>query len=156
MEFEMTKLEPQAQSAAITGLNVLLVEDDDDDADILKSVLMNDRRVADTVRAANGEEALAWLERTSRRPDLIIVDLNMPILDGFTFLTRMRMLRGFKGVPVAVLTSSSHSADYHKSLIRRADTFITKPDDMRSLTAVVGRLLDHLTSEMKLPCLLAA
>lgn len=141
---------------APNGCHVLVVEDDDDDAGVLESILLRDRRVGQLVRAVNGEEAIGWLEQAGHRPDLIIVDLNMPVLDGHGFLTQLRMARGFKHVPVAVLTCSSRAADYHRALVRRADTFITKPDEVRRLISVVDRLLQHLAGDRKFPVLLAA
>jgi CheY-like chemotaxis protein len=152
----MTTIQSVENLGSAMGYCILFVEDDDDDAEILQSVLVADRRVAQVVRSTNGEEALAWLERAPRKPDLVIVDLNMPIVDGHTFLTRLKLLRGFKNVPVAVLTSSSLAADYHRSLVRRADTFITKPDEYRGLVSVMNRLVDHLAWDVKFPCLLAA
>lgn len=138
------------------GYSILFVDDDDDDAKILEAVLRVDSRVDEAVRAKNGEEALAWLKRAARKPDLVIVDLNMPIVDGHAFLTRLKLLRDFKPIPVAVLTSSSAAAAYHRSLVRRADTFITKPDEHRGLVAIMTRLIDHLASDKKLPSRLAA
>jgi CheY-like chemotaxis protein len=152
----MAQLHTATNPDTAMGYRILIVEDDDDDAEILQSVLMKDRRVCELARATNGEEALAWLEHGAGKPDLVVLDLNMPIVDGHAFLTRLRSLRGFKTVPVAVLTSSSQATDYHRSLIRRADTFITKPDELAGLVAVMGRLLDHLACQVKLPCLMAA
>jgi CheY-like chemotaxis protein len=152
----MTDLQTTTNPETTMGYSILFVEDDDDDAEILKSVLIKDRRVAQAVHATNGEEALDWLEHAPRKPDLVIVDLNMPVLDGHAFLTRLKLLRGYKNVPVAVLTSSSMAADYHRSLVRRADTFITKPDEFQGLVSVMSRLVDHLAWDVKFPCLLAA
>jgi CheY-like chemotaxis protein len=152
----MTTIATRKDAPSGAGFHILLVEDDDDDVYVLESVLMSDRRVASVARATNGEEALAWIEHGRQRADLILVDLNMPILDGHGFLTRFRMLRGQKNVPVAVLTSSGAASDYHRSLVRRADTFITKPSEYAGLVSVVGQLLDHLTWEVRLPVLLAA
>lgn len=136
------------------GLQILLVEDDDDDAVLIETVLQADKRVSEIWRCRDGLEASEFLDGATR-PDLVIADVNMPRKDGFAFLRDVRASKNGKSLPVAIMTSSAHATDYHASLLARANTFITKPDSYDELEATLKRLIRAFIWEDALPPLFA-
>jgi CheY-like chemotaxis protein len=92
------------QEPAVSQGTVLVVEDDRDVRDFLLRAL----RVAGcaAVGAAHGREALAWLRAAARPPGLILLDLHMPVMDGWQFLSERRRDPALAAVPVAVLSAS--------------------------------------------------
>jgi two-component system chemotaxis response regulator CheY len=87
--------------------------------------------------AANGADALAKLPKT--RPDVIVLDLMMPIMDGWTFLTRLRSEPAHAGIPVLVISASHDLASSAPRLGARA--CVAKPFDLDVLLAVIDRLM---------------
>jgi len=93
-----------------------------------------------TVEAGNGQEALECM-KTMRTVDLIITDLNMPVMDGITFVQNVRRLVALKYVPVLLLTTETRTEHKEKAKAAGATGWLTKPFDPKQLTAVVQRLL---------------
>lgn len=92
------------------------------------------------LEAANGEEALACIARAPG-VDLVITDLNMPLMDGIALLRKIRELAAMRHVPVLLLTTESRAE--HKQLAKQAGAtgWLTKPFDTNQLKAVVQRVL---------------
>lgn len=122
------------------GLHILLVEDDDDDAMMLEAILREDKRVGEVWRVRDGVEALEFLA-DENRPDLVIADVNMPRKSGFAFLEEVRSTKSGRALPVVMMTSSSQAIDYHRSLMTRANTFITKPSSYNDLSRILKKLI---------------
>jgi CheY-like chemotaxis protein len=137
------------------GLTVLIIEDDDDDATEIAEILTDLGCVGTVFRAANGEDADQWVTLAEDQPDLIICDLNMPRVNGFGFLTRLRASR-VEPPPVVILTSSNRQGDYSRSLVRQAVTYIQKPHSYNALVEVLTRLMSTLTTGNPLPPRFAA
>ena len=120
---------------ACTSARILIVEDNADLAfGLQKTLEANSYRVA---VAGNGTLALAMVR--TERPDLVILDLMMPIVDGFTVLQKMRR-EGFD-VPVLILSAKSEEADKLRGFRAGADDFVTKPFGLLELVARVAALL---------------
>lgn len=136
------------------GLNLLLVEDDDDDAFEVISVLLQDPRVHAVRRAADGQEAMDWLADKRSDTDLIVCDINMPRMNGFEFLKQIQATRN--SPPVVMLTASGRGEDYHRSLMRDAATYIRKPDTHQALVDVLNVMVCSYQLRQKMPPLLAA
>ena len=117
----------------MTSGGILLVEDDVDVRAALRGVLEDDGW--DVSEAGNGREALALLG--TRRPEVVLLDLNMPVMDGFDFLAELRRIPGCADVPVVVLTARDLTNDDRRRL-RGASQVLNKGDI--SLRALVGRL----------------
>ena len=116
---------------------ILLVEDFEDTRDMLATELRgHGYRV---VEAANGREALDAAGR--ERPDLVLMDLSLPALDGLSAVYRMRESEGLRRVPV--IACSAHSAGTHMKAARAVgcDEYVTKPVDLARLRETVARLL---------------
>jgi DNA-binding response OmpR family regulator len=89
-------------------------------------------------------------------PDLVIADVNMPRKSGFSFLEEVRGSKSGKFLPVVMMTSSSQAVDYHKSLMTRANTFITKPNTYDELSRVLKKLIRAFIWQESLPTLFSA
>jgi CheY-like chemotaxis protein len=127
-----------------TGLCVLMVEDSDADAYLIMRALEDNPRVARIVRARDGEEALGMVERDEVTPDVALVDLHMPRMNGFNLLVA---LAGHvdSEFPAIVLTSSSAPRDAVRSRLRRAVRVVIKPD-------TVAEFHEALTTAMDAVC----
>lgn len=124
------------EDAALRSLRVLFVEDDEADAYLIERALNRAPSVRQSVRARNGEEALALLDSGDVLPDLAIIDLQMPRKNGLSLLIDLN----YRAVsfPMVVLTSSTTRSDAIRSKLRGAVHVLTKPhaaddwDDMLS------------------------
>jgi CheY-like chemotaxis protein len=96
------------------GLRVLLVEDDLADTYLIKSALQQDKRVGEIFHPGDGAEALELLRTLDVAPDVAIIDLNMPLKDGFSLLVELSCREG-PTIPKVVLTSSLARDDHVRS-----------------------------------------
>jgi two-component system, chemotaxis family, chemotaxis protein CheY len=92
------------------------------------------------VEAADGQQALDALNRMGR-VDLVVTDLNMPVLNGIDFVQRMRKLPAFKFTPVLLLTTETRTEQKDKAKAAGATGWLTKPFDPGKLRAVVQKVL---------------
>ncbi len=118
------------QAVELSQVRVLLVEDDDDDASIALDILHRCENVSEVRRSEDGCLALERLTAESEPYHVIVLDLNMPVIDGFEFLRQMRSLPNSNDVRVIVLTTSKAFPDVRRALIASATCFITKPDSV--------------------------
>jgi len=113
---------------------ILVVDDDDELAEVVRQVLRDAGHSVATVR--HGAAALELVSHHS--PDLILLDLSMPIMDGWSFVTQYRRTAK-QGARIVLLTANQHAPEIARTL--QADGYITKPFEMEDLLAVVGREL---------------
>jgi two-component system alkaline phosphatase synthesis response regulator PhoP/two-component system response regulator VicR len=119
------------------GQTILVV---DDDPHVLRLVEINLKQIGCEVRTApDGEEAL--LQITASRPDLVILDVMMPRLDGFETLKRLRSDSTYDDLPVIMLTARSQDEDVFEGYGRGAQWYLTKPFAPDELRSTVRRLL---------------
>lgn len=116
---------------------ILIVEDDPDLRRILKLQLLSQDFTV--VEAGNGAEGFEAIQ--ADRPDCIILDLMMPVMDGFGFLKRVRSLMALKDVPIIILTASEDERHKVRGYQYQADCYMSKPYDLDALTAKVHKLL---------------
>jgi two-component system chemotaxis response regulator CheY len=118
--------------------NVLVVDDSTSMRALVCSTLK--QLSFSTFEAPNGHDAL---ERIRAMPsvDLIITDLNMPVMDGITFVQNVRKIAALKYVPVLLLTTETRTEHKDKAKAAGATGWLTKPFDPKQLTAVVQRIL---------------
>ena len=131
---------------------VLLYVEDEDAAFVLFETAVRAAKIdVQLHRAADGEQALELLRRTnldgSIRPDLVVLDLNLPRKNGFEVLTEIKNNDRLRTIKVIVFTSSSLSADKRKSLALGAQSFITKPFSFDSFVEAVKTACSYLPSE---------
>jgi two-component system, cell cycle response regulator DivK len=121
----------------MTNPIILYIEDNFDNRLLVRRVLMAEGY--EVVDAASAEDALKWL--TTGHPDLILMDINMPDIDGYTLTTRVRSMPGFENVPIVALTANVMRGDREKSLEAGCDGYIQKPVDIDLLPAQILRYL---------------
>ncbi len=118
---------------------ILVIEDDADLRKILRLQLTS--RGYDVREAENGAVGFAALREVT--PDCVILDLMMPVMDGFGFLKRARSIDEFATVPVLILTASEDERNRIRGDQYRADAYMGKPYDLEELTAKVDELVAH-------------
>ena len=112
---------------------ILVVEDQDDNRQILRDLLT--KAGFDLIEAENGEDAVA-LAQTSR-PDLILMDIQLPILDGYEATRRIKADPDLKSIPIIVVTSYALSGDEEKARLAGCDDYVAKPFSPRQLLAKI-------------------
>ena len=142
----MTSLGTAAARPFAYGV-VLVVDDNAADADLTREALSGSGFVDELHVVGDGVEALAFLRREGAYegapvPDLILLDLNMPRLDGRGVLTEMKRDAALRRIPVVVLTSSSAPDDVAGAYDAGANCFVTKPVDLDAYLATV-RAIGH-------------
>jgi CheY-like chemotaxis protein len=125
------------------GLCALVVEDDEADAYLISRALGDNPAVETVVRARDGVEALAMVERGDVKPDVAFIDLHMPRMDGFDLLVAFAMCATPR-FPMVVLTSSAAPNDAIRSRLRRAMRVVTKPDNVADLHEALATAVDAL------------
>jgi CheY-like chemotaxis protein len=130
--------------------NVLIVEDDRDDAYLLKRALAAAAREQDVelriAHAENGMEALGDVARgdlLNLLPDIIVVDLNMPLVNGQRFLNVLRADMRLTGVPAVVLTTATETYVLDAAMSEGADAAFSKPDTHDELLAIARLILSY-------------
>ena len=117
---------------------ILVVEDQEDNRQILRDLLGNAGYAL--IEAESGEEALAAIG--AQRPDLILMDIQLPVMDGYEATRRIRSDPEFKAVPIIAVTSYALAGDEAKALAAGCTAYITKPFSPRALLAKVREYLD--------------
>jgi two-component system, cell cycle response regulator DivK len=116
---------------------ILYVEDNIDNRTLVRRVLLSEDYAL--LEAVNAADALRVLENT--KPDLILMDINMPDMDGYTLTARIKSMPGFASVPILALTANVMRGDKEKTLEAGCDGYIQKPLDIDQLIKEVERFL---------------
>jgi CheY-like chemotaxis protein len=128
-----------------TSSMVYLADDDLDDLEILQEALNSHSYKGPVATVPNGQVLLDKLiHKSDQRPDVIILDLNMPIKDGFQTLKEIRTTPDFQNIPVIILTASSRKEDQIKCFELGCNLYFTKPSSMDAyaeLTGIVKKLV---------------
>ncbi len=137
-------------------IEILLVEDNAADVDLTRE-FFKDLKVLNRLHVAgDGQVALAFLHQEGAhadapRPDLILLDLNLPRTDGREVLAEIKQDPNLKRIPVVILTSSEEEADIVKSYDLHANCYITKPVDLEQFALVVKSIDEFWLTVVKLP-----
>ncbi len=116
---------------------ILVVEDQEDNRQIIRDMLSaTDYQITE---AENGEEALAAVAK--QRPDLILMDIQMPILDGYEATRRIKADPGLRSIPIIAITSYALSGDEQKARAAGCDDYVPKPYSPRQLLAKIRQYL---------------
>ncbi|MDX6218898.1 MAG: hypothetical protein QOJ48_579 [Frankiales bacterium] len=133
-------------------MHILLVEDSLADIEMTLEALEGAKVANEVTVVRDGAAAMALLtDRTKPRPDLVILDLNLPRMTGHEVLSRMREDEVLRRMPVAVLTTSSAEADVAKTYDLGANCFLTKPVDIDQFVLVVQSIDDFWLGLVRLP-----
>jgi two-component system, cell cycle response regulator DivK len=119
---------------------ILLVEDNDMNRDMLSRRLQ--RKGHDVLLAADGMQAILMAE--SEAPDLILLDMSLPVIDGWEAARRLKASPATARVPIVALTAHAMAGDREKALAAGCDDYDTKPVDFLNLTAKIDRILSRL------------
>ena len=138
------------------GIQVLLVEDSPGDVRLTQEAFKDAKVHISLHVASDGAEAMAFLERKGEhsdapRPDLILLDLNLPKKDGREVLEEIKQSPTLKSIPVVVLTTSASEEDILRSYLLHANCYITKPVDLDGFLKVVKSIDSFWLSVVKLP-----
>ena len=117
--------------------NILIVEDEPQTVKLIKFILEKDDY--STISAKDGEEGLRMVKK--RKPDLIVLDLMLPKMDGYQLCETLKTDPDTKQIPVLVLTALDTGPDFEKALEKKADWYITKPFDPQHLLKRVAYLI---------------
>lgn len=140
----------------LTPVEILLVEDDPGDIRLTREALADGKFRNKLHVATDGVEAMAFLRQQDRfsqapRPDLILLDLNLPGMDGREVLAEVHADDDLKVIPVVVLTTSREDRDVLESYRLHANCYITKPVDLDQFIDAVRAIEDFWLSVVKLP-----
>jgi len=118
---------------------ILIAEDNPVNRELLRELLeMRGHTVAE---ACDGEEALGMIEQS--QPDLVLLDIGMPLLDGFGVIRKIRENPRFASMPVVAVTAYAMQGDREKILSSKFDGYLSKPVDARSLVQELDRVLSQ-------------
>ena len=137
-------------------IEILLVEDNPADVRLTQEALKEGKVRNNLHVARDGIEAIEYLRRLGKwagspRPDLILLDLNLPRKDGREVLFEIKNDPELKAIPVVVLTTSSAEQDIFKSYTLHANCYITKPVDLEQFVQVVKSIDDFWLTVVRLP-----
>ena len=116
---------------------ILVVEDHEDNRQILRDLLAN--AGYEMIEAENGEQGL--MAAAKYRPDLILMDIQLPILDGYQATRRLKADPALKAIPIIVITSYALSGDDEKAFAAGCDAYVSKPYDPIALLAIIRQYL---------------
>jgi two-component system, chemotaxis family, response regulator Rcp1 len=138
------------------AIEILLIEDNAGDARLAMEALREARIKNQLTWLADGVEALAYLRRERRyasapRPDLILLDLNIPRKDGREVLAAIKNDEALRRIPVIILTTSQAQEDIHRAYQLSANSYISKPVDLDQFIAVVRSIEEFWFSTVTLP-----
>jgi len=138
------------------AVEILLVEDSAGDARLAQEALKDSKIHNQLFIVGDGEEAMDFLYKRGKhssapRPDLILLDLNLPKKDGREVLAEIKADDSLKRIPVVILTISKAEEDILKSYNLHANCFITKPIDLEQFMKVVKAIEDFWLTIVKLP-----
>lgn len=140
----------------VRPIEILLVEDSPSDADLTEEALSDGKVLNNLHWVEDGVEALAFLRRQGKhanapRPDLILLDLNLPKKDGREVLAEIKADPNLKRIPAIVLTTSAAERDILKTYELNANCYVTKPIDLDQFISAVKLIEQFWLALVKLP-----
>jgi chemotaxis family two-component system response regulator Rcp1 len=137
-------------------IEILLVEDSPGDVRLTREAFRDAKVLVNLHVVPDGEEAMAFLGREGKhadkpRPDLILLDLNLPKKDGRAVLSEIKGNPNLKTIPVVILTTSASEADVFKSYLLHANCYISKPVNLDGFLKVVESIDEFWLSIVRLP-----
>jgi len=143
-------------NAGVQHVEILLVEDNPGDVRLTKEALREGKVRNNLHTVMDGEEAMAFLRKEGKhagapRPDLILLDLNLPRKDGREVLAEIKDDEELKSIPVVILTTSQAEEDVARTYNLHANCYITKPVDLEQFLHVVHSIETFWLSVVKLP-----
>jgi CheY-like chemotaxis protein len=136
--------------------DILMIDDNIGDAKLVELAFRKTRIPAHVIVAGSAEAGLDILQKQdgnscNSRPDLVILDLNLPCMHGLTFLDLMKSNPALTSIPLLVLSSSSAPNDIAASYSRHANGFVTKPSSLDDYLAFAGSISEYWFGLLQLP-----
>lgn len=137
-------------------IHILLVEDNEGDI-VLTTEALNEGKIKNSFSVVrDGWEAIQYLERNegyedAQEPDLVLLDINLPKMNGHKVLKHIKNHKDLKHIPVIMLTTSSDESDVIKSYENHSNCYITKPVDINSFLEVIASIENFWISIVQLP-----
>lgn len=140
----------------VDPIQILLVEDQPADIRLTKEILAEGKVANEVHVATDGEQAMEFLRRQgefadSPVPDLVLLDLHLPRMDGHEVLADMKSDPDLMRTPVIILTTSSAEQDVHDAYKHRANAYVTKPIDLDEFVAAVASIEQFWLTFVRLP-----
>ena len=137
-------------------IDILLVEDNKGDVRLLQELLLETNKSARLHVVRDGAEAMEFLGHQGRyvdapRPQLILLDLNLPIIRGHDVLSRVKAIPHLQSIPIIVLTGSAAESDLVTSYQLRANCYLRKPAELKQFESLVKNLNDFWLVRIKSP-----
>jgi CheY-like chemotaxis protein len=137
-------------------LEVLLIEDSPSDARLTQEAFLEGKIGNNLTIVGDGAEAMAYLKREGRwasaaRPDLILLDLNLPKIDGREVLRRIKIDEELRQIPIVILTTSEAEQDVAEAYEYHANCYIRKPIDLARFLEIVSMVENFWLTVVKLP-----
>ncbi|MGA2300510.1 MAG: response regulator [Candidatus Acidiferrum sp.] len=138
------------------SVDILLVEDNPGDVRLIQEALQDGKLLNRIATVSDGQKALAYLRKQGSytqapRPDLILLDLNIPRKDGREVLAEIKADPHLRSIPVVIVTSSQAEEDILRSYNTHANCYVTKPVDLEKFVAVVKAIEEFWVTIVKLP-----
>jgi len=140
-------------------MRILAAEDDPGDRELITRAFENSEIVDDLVFVEDGEQVMDYLTHrgiyanpeSSPRPDLILLDLNMPKMGGMDVLEAIRNIPDLSSIPSVILTTSRQTEDISEAYRLGANSYITKPISMKLFSSIVKKLEEYWFCTVQLP-----
>ncbi|MEM6911125.1 MAG: response regulator [Verrucomicrobiota bacterium] len=137
-------------------LTILLVDDNIHDVTITRKCLQKAGVQAETIHLENGQECMAYLRqqepyREAVRPDLVLLDINMPIMTGREVMREISLDDQLRHLPVLILTTSAASEDVSHMYQHRCSSYLVKPADFQEFVALIRDVMNYWSKLAKLP-----
>lgn len=138
------------------AFDILLLEDEPADAFLVKMALTEGKILTNLHHVKDGREGLEFLGKigkhsTAKRPDLILLDLNMPRMNGYEFLKAIKADANFNDIPIVVLTTSDVESDVMRSYKLGAASYVSKPMDVEKFISAIHQLGNYWFALVRLP-----
>ena len=145
------------QQNGVEPFEILVVDDEPGDVELIRAAIVEGRFICNVAVARNGLDAMTVLQKTAPEhtdavtPDLVLLDINMPKMNGYDVLTAMRKDPKLARIPVVVLTTSDAERDVFRSYDLGASGFVTKPIDMDQLFSAIHGVQDYWFGVVRKP-----
>lgn len=132
----------------MASLKILLIDDDKDDQFFFMEAIKETGKIYLCETADDAYKGLQSLEK-GYKPDLIFLDLNMPQMNGFDLLEKLKQMEIYRNIPVAIFSTSNNPKDIRRAEELGAVAFLTKPNDLGTLSEKLLRIIQHDFSGQK-------
>jgi chemotaxis family two-component system response regulator Rcp1 len=146
----------QSDAKSPQSVDILLIEDNPGDVRLIQEALQDGKLLNRIATVSDGQKALAYLRKQgsyalATRPDLILLDLNIPRKDGREVLAEIKGDLHLQSIPVVIVTSSQAEEDILRSYNTHANCYVAKPVDLEKFVAVVKAIEEFWVTIVKLP-----